>query len=79
MSELSALIRDLVAEHPHDSHDTIAQIVAKATPPDRLDEYYTEALAPLSPTAFGGIREPRRSRNSTMCLASSSPASSCRK
>lgn len=47
MSELTALIHETVAAHPRDSHETIAQLVADATPADRLDGFYTEALEPL--------------------------------
>lgn len=39
MSELTALIRDTTAEHPNDTHEKIARLVADATPADRLDAY----------------------------------------
>jgi hypothetical protein len=35
VSELSALIRELVTEHPRDTRDTIARLVADATPDRR--------------------------------------------
>jgi hypothetical protein len=47
MSALTALIRDTVAEHPDDTHDAVARIVAEATPADDLCSFYVEALTPL--------------------------------
>lgn len=35
MSEGSTLIRDLVAEHPRDTHESIARLVADSTPDRR--------------------------------------------
>lgn len=55
-AELNALIRVVVAEHPHADLHELARHVAKMTPEESVMDFYTAALAGTIGEVIGGDR-----------------------
>ena len=57
---LTALIREVLSEHPDDPAQKVARLVAERTPAGELEQFYAFALEPLVDDVI------RQSRNSAM-------------
>ena len=55
-AELNDLIRSVATEHPDAQPDELATLIAKATPPKKVKEFYIELLVPKINSIFANER-----------------------